>query len=81
VLTVLSADEAVVEADAPEVPVGIDGEAVMMPTPVRCAIRPAALRVRVPRHRPGTPEVRRAVDWVALRHLALATGRRPLPVA
>jgi diacylglycerol kinase family enzyme len=85
VLTVLTADEAVVEADAPEVPVGIDGEAIMMPTPVRCAIRPAALRVRVPRHRPGIRAVRPAVDWVALRHLALSTGRgddhRPLPTA
>jgi hypothetical protein len=30
----------VVDADAPEIPVGIDGETVMLPTPVRCAIRP-----------------------------------------
>jgi diacylglycerol kinase family enzyme len=52
-LTVLTAGEVVVDADAPEIPVGIDGETVMMPTPVRCAIRPKALRVRVPRHRPG----------------------------
>jgi diacylglycerol kinase family enzyme len=52
-LTVLTADEVVVEADAPEIPVGIDGETVVMPTPVRCTIRPKALRVRVPRHRPG----------------------------
>jgi diacylglycerol kinase family enzyme len=52
-LTVVTADEVVVEADVPEIPVGIDGETVMMPTPVRCAIRPKALRVRVPRHRPG----------------------------
>ena len=52
-LTVLTAGQVVVEADAPEIPVGIDGETVMMPAPVRCAIRPKALRVRVPRHRPG----------------------------
>ena len=52
-LTVLKADEVVVDADTTEIPVGIDGETVMMPTPVRCAIRPKALRVRVPRHRPG----------------------------
>jgi diacylglycerol kinase family enzyme len=52
-LTVLTADEVVVEADAPEIPVGIDGETVVMPAPVRCTIRPKALRVRVPRHRPG----------------------------
>jgi len=52
-LTVLTADEVVLDADAPEIPVGIDGETVMMPVPVRCAIRPKALRVRVPRDRPG----------------------------
>jgi len=52
-LTVLTAGQVVVEADAPQIPVGIDGETVMMPAPVRCAIRPKALRVRVPRHRPG----------------------------
>ena len=52
-LTVLTAGEVVVDADAPEIPVGIDGETVMMPAPVRCTIRPKALRVRVPRDRPG----------------------------
>ena len=52
-VTVLTAGEVVVDADAPEIPVGIDGETVMMPAPVRCTIRPKALRVRVPRHRPG----------------------------
>jgi hypothetical protein len=45
----------VVNADAPEIPVGIDGETVMMATPVRCTIQPRALRVRVPRDRPGDP--------------------------
>jgi diacylglycerol kinase family enzyme len=52
-LTVLRAEEVVVDADVPEIPVGIDGETVMMPTPVICTIRPKVLRVRVPRHRPG----------------------------
>jgi diacylglycerol kinase family enzyme len=52
-VTVLTADTVVVEADAPEIPVGIDGETVMMPAPVRCTVRPKALRVRVPRDRPG----------------------------
>jgi diacylglycerol kinase family enzyme len=52
-VTVLTAGEVVVDADAPEIPVGIDGETVMMSAPVRCTIRPKALRVRVPRHRPG----------------------------
>jgi diacylglycerol kinase family enzyme len=48
------AHEVVVEADEP-VAVGVDGEALMLPPPVRCTIRPAALRVRVPRLRPGVP--------------------------
>jgi diacylglycerol kinase family enzyme len=52
-LTVLTAEEVVVDGDAPEIPVGIDGETVMMPAPVRCTIRPKVLRVRVPRDRPG----------------------------
>jgi diacylglycerol kinase family enzyme len=69
-LTVLTAEEVVVDADVPEIPVGIDGETVMMPTPVRCTIRPKALRVRVPRNRPGVPPPKPAVDWSTLAHLA-----------
>ncbi len=69
-LTTLTADEVVVDAEVPEIPVGIDGETVMMPTPVRCTIRPKALRVRVPRDRPGVPPVKVALDWTKLRQLA-----------
>ncbi len=69
-LSVLTADEVVVDADAPGIPVGIDGETVMMPTPVRCTIRPKALRVRVPRNRPGLPPAKAALHWPALRQLA-----------
>jgi diacylglycerol kinase family enzyme len=69
-LITLTADEVVVDADSPEIPVGIDGETVMMPTPVRCAIRPGALRVRVPRDRPGTRPPKPHVDWPTLRQLA-----------
>jgi hypothetical protein len=65
-----------VDADVPSLPVGIDGESVMLPTPVRCTIHPAALRVRVPRDRPGVPPPRPELDWVRLRRLALSTGRR-----
>lgn len=74
-LTALTATEAVVDADTSTVPVGIDGEAVTVPTPVRCTIRPGALRVRVPRTRPGVPPPRPDVDWVRLRRLALPGGR------
>jgi len=52
-LVEVAAREVVVEADAEAIPVGIDGESVLMSTPVTCRIRPAALRVRVPRARPG----------------------------
>jgi diacylglycerol kinase family enzyme len=71
-LTVLTADEVVVDADVPEIPVGIDGETVMMPTPVRCTIRPKALRVRVPRHRPGVlpASAEPRFNWSALVKLA-----------
>jgi diacylglycerol kinase family enzyme len=75
-ITVLDATEAVVEADVPSIPVGIDGEAVIVSTPVRCTTRPGALRVRVPRGRPGVPPPRPELDWTRLRSLALSTGRR-----
>ena len=54
-LRVLTARTIVVTASSERIPVGIDGEAVSLPVPVRCAIRPGALRVRVPRDRPGVP--------------------------
>jgi diacylglycerol kinase family enzyme len=69
-VSVFTAAQLVVDADAAEVPVGIDGETVMMATPVRCAIRPRALRVRVPRDRPGIRPAKPAIDWPTLRHLA-----------
>ena len=69
-LTLLTAPRVVVDADTPEIPVGIDGETVMMPTPVRCAIQPKALRVRVPKNRPGVPPPKPPVDWARIRQLA-----------
>jgi diacylglycerol kinase family enzyme len=71
-LSVLTTREIEVTADAPEIPVGIDGEAVRLPTPVKCAIRPCALRVWVPRHRPGVPRPKPELDWSRLRRLAFA---------
>jgi hypothetical protein len=49
------AHEVVVDADTAAIPVGVDGEALVLPTPVHCRIRPGALRVRVPQHRLGVP--------------------------
>ncbi len=45
--------DVVVYADVPALPAGLDGEAVSLPTPVRCRISPRALRVWVPRRRRG----------------------------
>jgi hypothetical protein len=42
----------------------------MMSTPVHCVIRPRALRVRVPRDRPGIRPPKPALDWHKLRQLA-----------
>jgi diacylglycerol kinase family enzyme len=66
--------EVVIDADVAEIPVGIDGESVLLPTPVRCTTVPGALRVRLPKDRPGVPPAKPALDWVRLRRLAF--GRR-----
>jgi diacylglycerol kinase family enzyme len=92
-LKVLAAAEVTVEAMSPEIPVGVDGEMVMMPTPVRCAIVPRALRVVLPRNRPGTQPRGRRLSWRRLWQLAgvrrltddkipgLRRGRNPLCLA
>ncbi|MFD7082350.1 diacylglycerol/lipid kinase family protein [Streptomyces sp. NPDC059918] len=75
-LTAVTAREVVVDADAPAVPCGVDGEALVLSTPVRCRIASGALRVRVPRHRPGVPRRTAApMDWRRVRQLALTMGR------
>jgi diacylglycerol kinase family enzyme len=77
-VTVLTAREVIIDADQPAIAVGIDGESVLMPTPVRCAIRPLSLRVQVPRDRPGVPEPRAPMDWARLGREALTfTRSRP----
>jgi diacylglycerol kinase family enzyme len=74
-LTRLVGDEVVVEADTAQIPVGVDGEALLLDTPVRCTIRPAVLRVRVPRDRPGVPDPKPIMDWKRLRQMALSVWR------
>ncbi len=74
-LTILTAREVVIEADRAEIEAGIDGEALVLPAPVHCRIAPGALRVRVPRKRPGTPQPVPRLDWRRLRKLAATVGR------
>ena len=77
-LTSLAAREVVIDADTAQIPVGVDGEALQLDTPVRCVVQPAALRVRVPRDRPGVPDPKPIMDWKRLRQMALTgpgTGR------
>ncbi|MEV6216690.1 diacylglycerol kinase family protein [Nocardia sp. NPDC051833] len=70
-LTQHTTPEVAVDTDAPQIPVGVDGESRQLDTPVRCVIEPGALRVWVPRHRPGTPPAPPTIDWLRLRDLAI----------
>jgi diacylglycerol kinase family enzyme len=67
---VLSTKKIEVTADAPQIPVGVDGEALSMSTPVVCTISPGALRVWVPRDRPGIVPPKPPISWARLWHLA-----------
>ncbi|MCA2201883.1 diacylglycerol/lipid kinase family protein [Streptomyces griseoincarnatus] len=78
-LTVLTAPEVVIEADRDEIEAGVDGEAMVLPAPVRCRIAPGALRVRVPRKRPGVAPAPPRLDWRRLRKLAATVGRTAAP--
>lgn len=75
-LTVLSARRVTVRADAPEIPVAVDGEALTLPTPVVCSLAGGALRVRVPRDRPGADPAQQPhaprLDWRVIARLAFA---------
>jgi diacylglycerol kinase family enzyme len=75
-LRVLTARTVVVTSNAERIPVGVDGEAVWLRVPVYCAIRHRALRVRVPRDRPGVPPPKPAISLPRLRRLA-SWQRRP----
>lgn len=66
----LSAHEVVVRSDEDRIPVGVDGESVHLSTPVRCTVRAGALRVRLPRERPGVRPPRGRLEWAPLWALA-----------
>jgi len=67
---VLTAKQIEISTDAPQIPVGVDGESILMSTPVTCTVSPRALRVWVPRDRPGVPAPKPPKDWARLRYLA-----------
>jgi diacylglycerol kinase family enzyme len=69
-LRVLNTKKIEITADAPQIPVGVDGEALSMSTPVVCTISPGALRVWVPRDRPGVVPPKPPINWARLWHLA-----------
>ncbi|MEU8620575.1 diacylglycerol kinase family protein [Streptomyces sp. NPDC048623] len=73
-LNVLTAHRVEVVSDSPELAVAVDGEALTLPTPVVCTLRPKALRVLVPRDRPGTLPAAPPLSW--RRVFVLAFGRR-----
>ena len=75
-LKVLTTKQVKITADAPQIPVGVDGESISMSTPVICTISPGALRVWVPRDRPGVPAPKPPVNWARLRHLAGTRNER-----
>ena len=79
-LTMLTGQEALIESDTAEIPVGVDGEALTFPVPVRCTIRPGALRVRLPRDRPGVPRPRSRIQWDRLWRLAFGRTEDPVRV-
>ena len=74
-LTLLVAEEVVVDSPHRRIPAGVDGESVQLSTPVRCRVRPKALRVRVPRDRPGVPPAGPSLQLSTLLRLAIP-GRR-----
>ena len=80
-ITMMTTSEVVVDADADQIPVGVDGEALLLDTPVRCTVQPGALRVRVPRNRPGVPEPKPVINWHRLWQLALAVQGTDRPGA
>jgi hypothetical protein len=73
-LKLLTTKQIEISADVPQVPVGVDGESILMSTPVTCTISPGALRVWVPRDRPGVPVSKPSRDWARLRYLAGVSG-------
>ena len=56
--------------DRSQIPVGVDGEPVLMPTPVTCTVSSAHCAFWVPRDRPGVPAPKPPKDWARPRYVA-----------
>jgi diacylglycerol kinase family enzyme len=80
-LSVLTAEKIEITADTPQIPVGVDGESILMSAPVTCTVSPRALRVWVPRDRPGIPAPKARMDWARLRQLAGFSPAAPIAPA
>ncbi|MGW3111672.1 diacylglycerol/lipid kinase family protein [Streptomyces sp. NPDC001091] len=78
-LTVTTARRVRVTAGEPQIPVAVDGEALWLRTPVQCSVRPGALRVLLPRDRPGVPPPAPPVDWRELLDLAFGPAEQTAP--
>ena len=76
-LTTTTSDCVVVESVDPRLPAGIDGETVMLTSPVECRVRPGALRVRVPRDRPAPRPLDAPITLRALLRLAVPARKAP----
>ena len=74
-MKVLTAGQIEITAGEQQIPVGVDGESILMSTPVTCTISAGVLRVWVPRDRPGIPRPKASVSWARLRQLAGPPGR------
>ncbi|MEU3570870.1 diacylglycerol kinase family protein [Kitasatospora sp. NPDC036755] len=75
-LRALTARRVEVTGSGDETAVAIDGDALRMPVPVVCTLRPRALRVLVPHDRPGVSAPAPPVDWHRLADLALGRDER-----
>lgn len=70
----LTAREVVVTSGTDTLPAGVDGEHVVLPSPVVCRIEPGVLRVRVPRRRRALRPRAAVTDWPRVVRLALGSG-------
>ncbi|MFD3568313.1 diacylglycerol/lipid kinase family protein [Streptomyces sp. NPDC058667] len=65
--------------DPDSIAVAVDGEALILPTPVVCTLRPGALRVLVPRNRPGASDPVPPMNWRRVIELAFHHPSHPYP--